>query len=409
MARLTDLLSVEEARARILSRLGPLPVERVELVASLGRVLAERVVAGIDLPPFPNSSMDGFAVQSAATRTADARSPVMLRVTSQIPAGTWSDVPVLAGTCARIMTGAPLPPGSDAVIPFEDVAETADSIAVSHPVSPGASVRPAGNDLRAGTTVLEAGAEIHAPQIGLLAALGIAEVAVRRRPTVAVLSTGDELVAPGTPLQPGQIYNSNTPMLVAAILEAGGRPQPLRTSGDDPDAIAATLREAQDTDLLLTSGGASVGDFDHVKDVVGGAGELSFWRVRVRPGKPLLFGRIGPVPIIGLPGNPTSAMVTFEEFARPAIRTMLGAAPLRPEIVVVLDEPIDNRGGRRTYVRVRLRQENGRIHARLAGSQDSAMLYPLAQADGLLIAPEDRQMLDVGESATVQVWQLPAR
>jgi molybdopterin molybdotransferase len=197
-------------------------------------------------------------------------------------------------------------------------------------------------------------------------------------------------------------------MLAAAVLEAGGVPLPLPTAADNLAAIAESVGGARDADLLITSGGASVGDFDHVKDVVGQAGELSFWRVRVRPGKPILFGAVGDLSVIGLPGNPTSAMVTFEEFVRPAIRTMLGAPPLRPEIQVVVDDRIDNRGGRRTYARVVLRQEDGAFHAALAGAQDSAMLLPLARADGLLIVPEDRVELLPGETATVQVLCLPS-
>jgi molybdopterin molybdotransferase len=196
-------------------------------------------------------------------------------------------------------------------------------------------------------------------------------------------------------------------MLAAAVIEAGGRPLAIETAGDDPVAIAAAMGQAREADLLITSGGASVGDFDHVKDVVGAGGELTFWRVRVRPGKPLLFGTVGDLPVIGLPGNPTSAMVTFEEFVRPVIRTMLGAPSMRAEIRVVLDDTIDNRGGRRTYARVRLRYAEGQFHASLSGGQDSAMVLPLARADGLLIVPEERDAMHPGDGATVQVWHLP--
>jgi molybdopterin molybdotransferase len=407
VARQADLLSVEDARARILARFVRLGAEQAPLDECLGRVLADPVNAPIDIPPFANSSMDGFAVQSGSTAGAKPGTPVSLFVADNIPAGTFSSRELRAGECARIMTGAPLPTGADAVVPFEEVDDRDSEICLSAPVHKGASVRPVGQDVAAGTRVLPSGALLDSRRIALLAALGIGLVQVVRRPRIAILSTGDELVPPGAPLQPGQIYNSNTLMLVNAVTEAGALPVVIPTVRDDAHQLAEAVRGASDADLLLTTGGASVGDFDYMKDVIGGQGELNFWRVRVRPGKPLLFGSLGSLRVIGLPGNPTSSMVTFEQFARPAIRRMLGAPLFRPSIQVRLDERIDNRGGRRTYARARLRYDGGEFHAALSGPQDSAMLVPLSLADGLVVVPEDREELLKGEIASMQVWRLP--
>lgn len=406
MARLADLLSVEEAQERILSRFQTLAPETCDIQGALGRVLAESVASNMSLPPFDNSSMDGFALRASDTVTASAIQPVLLKVIQSVAAGSQSTLAVTSGACARIMTGAPVPMGADTVVPFEDVEERDNVIVLREPIPVSSCIRPAGNDLTAGTEVLERGADIGSRQVGMLAAIGRHTVSVTRRPMIAVLSTGDELVEPGQPLRRGQIYNSNTPMLAAAVTEAGGLPRVMDAVGDTVKGLTDALDAARQTgvDLIVTSGGASVGDFDHVKDVLQERGTISFWRVRVRPGKPLILGELGGISIVGLPGNPTSAMVTFELFVRPAIRRMLGGEVHRPRVNVVADDYIDNRGGRRTYARVVLTPRDGKLHARISGPQDSAMLRPLARANALLVIPEDQDAVHPGSTATALLW-----
>jgi molybdopterin molybdotransferase len=407
VARQAELLPVDVAQQRILDRFAFLGSEDVEVSAASGRVLAADITSGLDIPPFANSSMDGFAVRSEDTSRANSSTPTQLTVVAHVAAGSPPSRRIGAGEAARIMTGGPLPPGADAVVPFEETDDRGEVVLLAAPVRSGACVRSAGQDVAEGVVVLRRGAEIHYPQIGLLSALGYAQVSVARKPRIGILSTGDELVVPGASLGPGQIYNSNSPMLAAAVAEAGGTPIPVASARDHPDSIAAALALIPDADLLLTSGGASVGDHDHIKDVLGSGGTVEFWRVRVRPGKPLLFGSFRGSPVLGLPGNPTSAAVTFELFVRPVIRTMLGAEPFRPVINAVVDERITHGGGRTAYVRVRLSLEHGEIHASTAGPQDSAMLTPLARADGLLVAAEERTEIQPGERADVIVWRLP--
>lgn len=408
MARPADLLSADEAQSSILREFTRLETETVSLSEARGRVLASDVSSSLDIPPFANSSMDGFAIVSSDTAEASSENRARLRVSSHIAAGSSDEVTISPGVCARIMTGAPVPNGADAVIPFEEVADSGGVIEISSPVRAGACVRPAGQDTTAGQRILNQGIELSPMHIALLASTGNELIQVVRRPRVTILSTGDELVSPGLPLKPGQIYNSNSPMLAAAVKEAGGIAEISRPAEDSVGQLTSALQSAATSDLIVTSGGASVGDHDHLRDVVRSNGEVGFWRVRVRPGKPLLFGKVFGTRVIGLPGNPTSSMVTFELFVRPVLRTMLGAAAYRPSIEVVVDEKIENHGGRRTFARVRLSYREGAFHAELAGAQDSAMIRPLAAADGLLVIPEDREEMKAGETGKVLVWRLPA-
>jgi molybdopterin molybdotransferase len=397
------MLSLEEAKARLLAHARPTREEHVALADAAGRVLADpRIVAAVDVPPFPNSSMDGFAL-----RAADA--PGVLRVAGEIAAGAGSLQSVEGGTAVRIMTGAPLPPGADSVVPIEDVAESDGVVSVPSPVTPGAFVRLAAHDTRAGDVVLLAG-PLSPARLAVLASLGIGEVAVRRRPIVAILSTGDELVAPGDPLRPGQIHDANGPSLAAAVIEAGGEPRRLERVGDDPEAIERTLgAAASSADLIVTSGGVSVGRHDHVRTVLERRGALDFWRIAVQPGKPLAVGELEGTTIIGLPGNPVSALVTFELFARPFIRAMLGLpGDGRLRVRATATERMPKDRGRRAFLRVVLGGTDDGYIARPAGGQHSSQLRPMADANALHVIPEGVDAAEPGIVYEAIVLEPPA-
>jgi molybdopterin molybdotransferase len=379
------VLSVEDALEQILSRIKPLGTELVEVISALGRVLAEPVVSRLELPPWPNSSMDGYAIRSEDTRGGSAE----LAVVGRIAAGALPPRPLRAGEAMRIFTGAPLPEGADAVVPQEDVDADGARIAVPRPVESGAHVRPAGEDIRAGDVVVGPGHVVGAAEVGLLATLGYTRARVHRRPRVAILSTGNELADLGAEPGPGQIPNTNTYSLMAQVLEAGGEPMSLGVVPDRLEAIVERLRWGRAADVLVSSAGVSVGELDLVREALTQCGaELHLWKVAMRPGKPITFGSIEGRPVFGLPGNPVSAMVTFELFVRPALRRMQGCVAVdRPRIVVPALEPIANPGGRRGYLRVTLARDGGDYGARLTGDQGSGILRSMVLADGLAVVP----------------------
>ena len=387
------MLSVEEALSAILDSARLTSSEVLALDRCAGRVPAERRVrAAVDVPPFANSAMDGFALRAVDT-------PGSLRLVGEVAAGSVSAVELGPGAAVRIMTGAPLPTGADAVAPLEVVTENEGSVSVPQ-VRAGAHVRGAGEDTRAGDEVELPAAPLSPASIAVLASLGVGEVVVRRRPRVAILSTGDELRGPGEALGPGQIHDANSASLAAAVVDAGGTPVVLPRAGDDEDRIAALLEEAcLEADLVVASGGVSVGRHDHVRSVIERLGRVDFWRIRVQPGKPLAFGRLWDRPVVGLPGNPVSALVTFELFVRPLVRAMLGL-PGNGRVVLraVADARIAKDRERRAYLRVTLRRQGEGYAAAPAGGQGSAQLRPLAAANGLLIVPEGAEAAEPGVS-----------
>ena len=418
------MLSVEEARSRILDLFQPLESERKPILEALGQVLTEDVVSPMSIPPLANSAMDGYAVQFKDVAGATSDSPTPLRVIGQVAAGQLPDAEVIPGTAVRIMTGGPIPPGADAVVPFEDTNEfdlksmgkgldDITEINVNIPASNGANVRPAGQDITRGQMVLSKGTLLRPSEVGVLASVGRDVVEVVRRPVVAVIATGDELLEPGEPVAPGKIYDSNSYSVAAAVLRYGGVPRFLGIARDNIESMTAKLDEALDADLLLTSAGVSRGDYDIVKDLLASRGEVAFWSVRMRPAKPLAFGVFPApggrrVPHVGLPGNPVSALVAFEELVRPAILRMLGRTDMdKPTIRAELEEDVVNTDGRRVFARVVVTRRNGRYYACLTGDQGSGVLTSMALANGLAICPEDVPRMKAGEEVDVQMLDWP--
>ena len=376
------MLSLEEAYRRLLARATPTEGQSVPLIDAVGRVLVDpKVEAALDVPGFDNSAMDGYAVRAADT-------PGTLPLAGEVAAGMAVLPTVAAGTTVRIMTGAPLPPGADAVVPLEEATE-ADGVVELAGAAPGAHVRSAGHDTRAGEEICLPD-ELTPAKIAVLASLGLGAVGVRRRPVVAILSTGDELVRAGEPLGPHQVHDANGVALAAAVREAGGEPLVLPRAGDDAAEIERSLTEAATAaDLLVTSAGVSVGRHDHVRAVLERRGALDFWRIAIQPGKPLAVGELGGRTIIGLPGNPVSALVVFELFVRPFIRAMLGlSGDGRLHLRARPDRQISKDPNRRAFLRVNVWHEEGEIHARPAGGQQSSQLRPMADANALLVVPE---------------------
>lgn len=402
------LKSVQKHLNDILSTVAPLSAIDVQLLEAHGSVLAEDVSAPGPLPSFDNSAMDGYAVQHADLVGASKDNPVLLPVVGDIAAGASHPPTVSSGLCVRIMTGAPMPAGADAVVPVEWTDGGIANVAITQAPAAGAHVRRTGEDVSAGDVVLRAGRTLGAAQLGLLAAVGRARVLAMPRPRVVVVSTGSELVEPGSPTRPGQIWDSNSVLLTLAAREAGAVAYRVGIVPDDPrqllDALEDQLIRA---DVIVTSGGVSVGAYDVVKEVLGRLGTVTFDRVAMQPGMPQGFGTIGPdsTPIFALPGNPVSAFVSFEVFVRPALRRLLGADALhRPLTRAVIDSPLRSPAGKRQYARARFRPGDA-SQVSLVGGPGSHLIGSLAHANALVVVPEEVTSVDAGDGVDVLVLE----
>jgi molybdopterin molybdotransferase len=396
-----------DAQRDVLAAVPRLPVIAVPLQEATGLVLAEPVVASHDVPPFANSAMDGYAVRAADVQ----ETPVDLQVLEDLPAGYVASSAVASGTAVKIMTGAPIPTGADAVVQVEDTELHDDRVTIRNPVLPGTNLRAAGGDVRAGTLVFEPGVRLGGAQLGVLASLGVARPAVGRRPRVAILSTGDEVMPPEVDeLQPGQIRDSNRIVLHGLLTELGAEVLDLGIVPDRADLLRSTLEKAAaEADAVITSGGVSMGEYDLVKTVLRELGHIDFWQVAMQPGKPFAFGLLNDTPFFGLPGNPVSVMVAFEQFARPALLHMMGAESLfRPRVRGTMVEAVHTNPEKVVFVRVHADPvAGGEWKARLSGGQLSNMLSAMAYGNSFAVVPVGLGSLGPGDEVDLEMFTWP--
>lgn len=399
------MISVEEAITRILSDINPLGTEKVNIMAALGRVLGEDVFSPYDIPPADNSAMDGYAVRCEDVVTASRENPVALEIIEDIPAGTLPRHSVTRGKSSRIMTGAPIPAGADAVIRKEDTEHAGGRVRIFVPAQSGENIRLSGEDVQEGEKIISRGSIVRPAEVGMLASLGRSFIDCHQRPLVAILSTGDELIDVDERVTAGKIVSSNSYSLAALVADCGAIPLQLGIARDTREDLVDKLTTAQRADVILTSGGVSVGDYDLVKDIMQEVGNhMQFWQVAMRPGRPLAYGALGSTPLFGLPGNPVSAMVSFEQFVRPSLLKMMGHRNLfRGAMRATLAETLTKTKGAKQFVRGSLRMENGRYIVASTGEQGSGILMSMVLANCLIVLPEQFDTVAAHEEVTVML------
>ncbi len=399
------MITVEEALDLILPNIQPLGAEKVSILEALGRAIAEDIDANRDIPPLDNSGMDGYAVRSEDVQNADPKHPIRLEVTEDLPAGFISNRTVGRGEAIRIMTGAAIPRGAEAVIPVEWTEKEDRFVSIFKAALPGEYIRKAGEDVKKGERVISSGDLIRSAEVGMLASLVRSFVSVHQRPMVAILCTGEELVDVDGDLEDGKIVSSNSYTLAAQVKDCGAIPVQLGIAKDRKEEIKEKLLQGLRADVLLSSAGISVGDYDFVKEVLNDLGmEMLFWKVAMKPGMPLAFGRIQGKPVFGLPGNPVSSMVSFEQFVRPSLLKMMGRRQIfRPVIEAILKEEIDKEPGRRHFVRALVTYEGDHYLVTTTGAQGSGILRSMVKANGLIIIPENQEIVRAGETVKVQL------